>query len=78
VLPESLNGVGNSLTPSLLLELLEGAARKEIWASPRDPARARHILEREAAALRRCEDALGGDFVRFAEAVARLHQDGNA
>jgi hypothetical protein len=78
VLPESLNGVGNSLTPSLLLELLEGAARKEIWASPRDPARARRILEREAAALRRCEDALGGDFVRFAEAVARLHQDGNA
>jgi hypothetical protein len=78
VLPEFLNGVGNSLTPSFLLELLEGTARKEIWATPRDPARARRILEREAAALRRCEDALGGDFARFDEAVARLHQDGNA
>lgn len=77
-LPKFLDGVGNSLTPSLLLELLEGTAREEIWASPHDPARARRILEREAAALRRCEDALGGDFVRFAEAVARLHQDGNA
>jgi hypothetical protein len=77
-LPKFLNGVGNSLTPSLLLELLEGTAREEIWASPHDPARARRILEREAAALRRCEDALGGDFARFDEAVARLHQDGNA
>jgi hypothetical protein len=28
VLPESLNGVGNSLTPSLLLELLEGTAAR--------------------------------------------------
>jgi hypothetical protein len=78
VLPEFLNGVGNSLTPSLLLELLEGTASREIWASPRDPARARRILEREAAALRRCEDALRGDFARFDEAMARLHQDGNA
>ena len=76
-LPESLNGVGNSLTPSLLLELLEGTARKETWASPRDPARASASW---SARLRPSDGArmLGGDFVRFAEAVARLHQDANA
>jgi hypothetical protein len=71
-------GTGNSPPRPARAGVNQGTAREEIWASPHDPARARRILEREAAALRRCEDALGGDFVRFAEAVARLHQDGNA
>jgi hypothetical protein len=77
-LPEYLDGVANSLAPSLLLEVLEGTAREQIWAGPRDHMQARRVLEREAAALRRCEDALRGDFARFHEAVARLSRDTDA
>jgi hypothetical protein len=74
-LPEYLNGVDNALTPSLLVEVLEGSATEETGANPRDHARVKRLLEREAAALRRCEDALRGDFARFDEAVIRLHRD---
>jgi hypothetical protein len=77
-LPEYLDGVANSLAPSLLLEVLDGTAREQNRAGPRDHMQARRVLEREAAALRRCEDALRGDFARFHEAVARLSRDMDA
>jgi hypothetical protein len=77
-LPEYVDGVANSLTPSLLLELLGETIHEQMRASPRDHAKARRVLEREAAALARCQDALRGDFARFHEAVARLSRDLNA
>jgi hypothetical protein len=77
-LPEYLNGLDDALAPSLLVEVLEGTPSVEISATPRDPARARRPLEREAAALRRCEDAVRGDFARFDEGVARIQRDRDA
>jgi hypothetical protein len=74
-LPIYLNGVNNSLPPSLVLEVVGGEKRLAIGAHPQDVDQTRRVLEREAEALRRCEDLLRGDFTRFHLAVARLAEE---
>jgi hypothetical protein len=74
-LPLFLNGVSNSLSPSLVLDPTEAAMRGETLADPGDREETRRMLEREADALRQCVDALRGDFTRFHHAVARLAEE---
>lgn len=74
-IPLYVNGVSNSLAPSLVLDLTDDAKRAPILADPRDSEQTRRLLEWEAEALRLCNDALRGDFTRFHRAVARLAEE---
>jgi hypothetical protein len=74
-IPLYLNGVSDSLAPSLVLEMTDGAKQSQMLTDPRDREQTRRLLEREAGALRLCEDALRGDFTRFHRAVARLAEE---
>jgi hypothetical protein len=74
-IPLELDDMSSSLSPSLVLDLTDGPERAEILADPRDREQTRRVLEREAQALRLCEDVLRGDFTRFHRAVGRLDEE---
>jgi hypothetical protein len=74
-IPLCINGVSNSLPPSLVLDPTDGAKPAPMLADPRDSEQTRRLLEREAEALRLSDDALRGDFTRFHRAVARLAEE---
>jgi hypothetical protein len=72
-LPLSLDGMTNSLPPSVVAHGAE-TAREAAMADPGDRDGTLALLEREARALHRCDDVLRGDFTRFDLAVAREKQ----